>query len=48
MGHSKNFDKIKKWYDEGLWSKQQVYNAVGKGQITPSEYTEITGEPYIH
>ena len=46
MGHSKNFEKIKKWYDQGLWSKEQVKKAVAKGQITPAEYEEITGEPY--
>ena len=46
MGHSKNFEKIKKWYDNGLWTKEQVHKAVEKGQITASEYQEITGEPY--
>jgi hypothetical protein len=43
--HSKNFDKVKKYYDEGLWSKQRVYNVVNKW-ITPEEYKEITGEEY--
>ena len=46
MNHSKNFEKIKKWYDSGLWSKEQVKKAVVKGQITAAEYQEITGEPY--
>ena len=44
--HSKNYEKIKKWYDQGLWTKQQVAQAVVKGQITVAEYEEITGEPY--
>ena len=45
--HSKNFEKIKNYYDTGLWTKEQVYNVVGKKQgITPEEYEEITGEPY--
>ena len=44
MNHSKNFEKIKKWYDSGLWSKEQVYKAVEKGQITLDEYKEIVGE----
>lgn len=45
--HSKNFDKIKHYYDTGLWSKERVYNVVGKKNgITPEEYEEITGEPY--
>ena len=43
---SKMFNNIKKWYDHGLWSKEKVHNAVVKGQITPEEYTLITGDPY--
>ena len=44
--HSKNFGKVKAYYDNGLWNKQRVYNAVGKW-ITADEYKEITGEYYI-
>lgn len=44
--HSKNFDKVKKYYDEGRWNKYRVSEAVKKGWITPAEYEEITGEPY--
>lgn len=40
------FEKIKLWYDKGLWSKEKVHDAVEKGQITAEEYEEITGEPY--
>lgn len=40
------FDKIKKWYEQGLWSKAQVANAVKKHVITPEQYEEITGELY--
>lgn len=43
--HSKMFEKIKAWFDSGVWSKQWVYNAVGK-KITAEEYEEITGEVY--
>lgn len=46
MEHSKMFDKIKYWYDNGMWSIGMVRNAVVKGKITPEEFTEITGEPY--
>ena len=46
MAHSKNFEKVKKYYDNGLWSKAKVKNAVVKGWITAAEYEEITGEPY--
>ena len=38
-------EKIKKWYELGLWTKEQVYKAVPK-LITPEDYKEITGEPY--
>lgn len=45
--HSKNFEKVKYYYDEGLWSKARVKAVVGKTYgITPEEYEEITGEPY--
>ena len=47
MEHSKNFEKIKAYYDEGLWDKSRVYAVVGKKTgITAEEYEEITGEPY--
>ena len=39
------FERIKKWYDLGLWNKEMVHNAVPK-LITPEQYEEITGEPY--
>lgn len=45
MEHSPNFAKVKEYYDDGRWSKEKVYNAVGRW-ITPGEYEEITGEPY--
>jgi uncharacterized XkdX family phage protein len=45
--HSKNFEKFKSYYDSGLWSKEKLYNVVGKKTgITAEEYDEITGEPY--
>ena len=40
------FEKIKGYYDAGLWTKAQVRNAVVKGKITAAEYEEIVGEPY--
>lgn len=45
MEHSKNFEKVKTYYERGMWSKKRVYDAVGKW-ITPAEYEEITGEAY--
>lgn len=43
---SKNFDKIKKYYDSGLWSKERVRNVTNKGFITADEYEMIVGEKY--
>lgn len=39
------YDKIKYYYDNGLWSIDRVYNVVGKA-ITEEEYFEITGFEY--
>ena len=48
--HSKNFEKVKRFYDRGLWSKERVHDAVtnpeGNPWITEEEYKEITGEEY--
>ena len=46
MQHSKDFEHVKGLYDDGLWSKKFVKNAVVKGKITADEYAEIVGEPY--
>ena len=43
---SKNFKKVKNYYDKGLWSEARVYEAVGKW-ITVEEYEEIVGKPYV-
>ena len=40
--HSPKYEKVKKYYDEGLWDIQRVRNAVLKGWITEEEYAEIT------
>ena len=40
------FEKIKRWYEEGLWTKAMVRNAVKKEKITAEQYEEIVGEPY--
>ena len=42
---SKNFEKVKNYYDNDIWSKERVYNAVRKW-ITTEEYKQITGEDY--
>ena len=43
---SPKFEKVKKYYDSGLWNKTMVRDAVVKGWITAEEYTIITGEVY--
>lgn len=40
------FEKIKKWYKQGLWTTEMVRNAVDKGVLTPEQYREITGNTY--
>ena len=46
MGHSKNYKKVKNYWDRGLWNETRVRNAVTKGWITADEFTEITGITY--
>ncbi|MEG1892253.1 MAG: XkdX family protein [Clostridia bacterium] len=43
---SKNYSKVKRYYDKGLWSIERVQSAVGKW-ITADEYRQITGEVYV-
>lgn len=42
---SKNFDKVKNYYDRKMWSLERVQAAVGKW-ITAEEYKEIVGEEF--
>lgn len=44
MEHSAMFNKIKSYYDNGLWTYEMVQNAVVKGKITEEEFVEIVGE----
>ena len=43
---SKMYEKIKEYYNAGLWSEGCVRNMVIKGIITEEEFYEITGEFY--
>ena len=44
MEHSKNFDRIKKWYDDGKYTREQVRECIGKKYgITEEEFYEICG-----
>lgn len=40
------YDKIKKFYDYGLYTNKMVANFVKKKVITTEEYELITGEAY--
>ncbi len=42
---SRNYNKVKGYYDAGLWGLTMVRNAVGRW-ITPDEYMDITGVTY--
>ena len=43
---SKMYEKIKEYYNTGLWSKVRVRNMVVKGIITEEEYASIVGKEY--
>ena len=43
---SKMYDKIKSYYDSGLWNENRVKNMVVKGVITKEEYESIVGKEY--
>ena len=38
------FEKIKKYYDKGVWSEQRVREAVAKNIITPEQFKAIPGK----
>ena len=40
------FQKIKKFYNLGIYSEEQVARFVTKGVITPEQYEQIVGEPF--
>lgn len=43
---SEKYQKVKKYYDSGLWNVKMVRNAVGKKWIAAEEFEEITGMKY--
>lgn len=38
------YEKIKKWYAQGLWSAEMVEQAVEKDVITQTECDDILGQ----
>ena len=35
------FEKIKRWYNQGLWNEKMVHDALDKGVITEEQYNKI-------
>ena len=46
MIKSSKFDKVKYYYDNELWTKYRVGEAIKKGWISEEEYELIVGESY--
>lgn len=40
------YEKIKKYYELGMWNEQKVRNAVSKKVITAEQFTKITGKEF--
>lgn len=43
---SKNYEKVKRFYDTNAWPLNWVQDAVDRW-ITAAEYQEITGKEYV-
>lgn len=41
-----SYERIKYYFNAGLWNAQMVKMAVKKGVITKEQYKEITGNDY--
>lgn len=41
------FDKVKMYYDEGLWDVERVKDAVVMGKITKAQFAKITTQNYV-
>lgn len=40
------YERVKYYFEAGLWNKAMVKMAVRKGVITKEQYKEITGEEF--
>lgn len=40
-------NKVKQWYEWGIWIKEMVANAVKKDKLSKEDYLYITGEVYM-
>lgn len=41
------FKVVKRYFDKGIYSKEDVAKFVSAGKLTAEEYKEITGESYV-
>lgn len=41
------FKIVKRYYDKGIYTKEDVKTFVKAGKLTADEYKEITGDDYI-
>lgn len=41
------FEKVKRYYEKGIYKNEQVKVFVEGNKITAEQYKEITGEDYI-
>ena len=41
------YERIKRYYELGVWTKERVRQAVEKGWLSAEEYAGITGESYV-
>lgn len=39
--------RVKRWYENGIWTEEMVRLAVKKGALTLEQYKAITGKSYI-
>lgn len=46
MEHSEKFEKVKTYYEYGVWDERRCRDAVVKKWITAEEFKEITGKDY--
>ena len=40
------YEKVKRYYELGVWDEDKVRNAVAKNAITPEQFKDITGKDY--
>lgn len=46
MKRNEKYDKVKLYYDMGMWNEVRVRNAVKMNWITREEFKEITDKDY--